>query len=62
MFLSICGAALVVATCAFYWYLLPRNGAVHPLVRNSDVGSMITIAIMTMFTFGVALLFEGFYG
>jgi hypothetical protein len=62
MFLSICGAALVVVTCAFYWYLLPRDGTVHPLVRNSDVGSMVTIAIMTMFTFGVAMLLEGIYG
>ena len=62
MFLSICGGALVVVTCAFYWHLLPRNGTVHPLVRNSDVGSMVTIAIMTMFTFGVAMLFEGIYG
>ncbi|MGA7390507.1 MAG: hypothetical protein WBW99_21635 [Pseudolabrys sp.] len=62
MFLSICGAALVVVTCAFYWYLLPRDGTVHPLVRNSDVGSMVTIAIMTMFTFGVAMLLEGLYG
>jgi hypothetical protein len=35
---------------------------VHPLVRNSDVGSMVTIAIMTMFTFGVAMLLEGIYG
>jgi hypothetical protein len=62
MFLSICGAALVVVSCAFFWHLLPRNGTVHPFVRNSDVGSMVTIAIMTTFTFGVAMLLEGFYG
>jgi hypothetical protein len=61
MLLSICGAALVVFACAFYWYLLPRNGTVHPFVRNSDVGSMVTIAIMIMFTFGLAMLLEGFY-
>ena len=62
MFWSICGVALVVAACAFYWYLLPRNGTVHPFVRNSDVGSMITIAIMSVFTFGLAMLFGGLYG
>jgi hypothetical protein len=61
MLLSICGAALVVVACAFYWYLLPRNGTVHPFVRNPDVGSMVTIAIMIMFTFGLAMLLEGFY-
>ena len=53
---------MVVVTCGFYWYLLPRNGKVHPLVQNSDVGSMVTIAIMAMFTFGMALLLEGLYG
>jgi hypothetical protein len=62
MFFIISGAAMVVVTCGFYWYLLPRNGKVHPLVQNSDVGSMVTIAIMAMFTFGMALLLEGLYG
>lgn len=62
MVLSICGAALVIVACAFYGYLLPRNGTVHPIVRNSDVGSMITIAIMSLFTFGLAMLFGGLYG
>ena len=62
MFWSIFGVALVVAACAFFWYLLPRNGTVHPLVRNSDIGSMITIAIMCLFTFGLAMLFGGLYG
>ena len=62
MFVTICGAALVVVAGASFWYLLPRNGQVHPLVQNSDVGSMITIVIMTVFTFGVVLLVEGFFG
>jgi hypothetical protein len=62
MFWSICGGALVLAACAFYCYLLPRNGTVHPLVRNSDVGSIITIAIMSLFTFGLAMFFGGLYG
>lgn len=58
----ICGAALVVVTGASYWYLLPRNDQEHPLVKSSDVGSMITIMIMSGFTFGVVMLFEGFFG
>jgi len=62
MFSIICGAALIVITCTGYWYLLPRNGQEHPLVKNSEVGSMITIAIMTVFTFGAAMLLEGFFG
>ena len=62
MFSAVSGAALIAATSAFYWYLLPRNGQEHPLVKNSDVGSMITIAMMTVLTFGLAMLFEGFFG
>jgi hypothetical protein len=58
----ICGAALLVATCSFYWYLLPRNGQENPLVKNSDVGSMVTIVIMAVFTFGAALLLDGLFG
>ena len=57
----ICGAALLVATSIFYWYLLPRNGQENPLVKNSDIGSMVTIAIMAAFTFGAALLLNGLF-
>ena len=62
MVLIICGVALVVVACGSYWHLLPRKGKVHPLVENSDVGSMVTIAIMTMFAFGMAMLFGGVSG
>ena len=62
MVLIICGVALVVVACGSYWYLLPHKGKVHPLVENSDVGSMVTIAIMTMFAFGMAMLFGGVSG
>lgn len=58
----ICGAVLLVATSIFYWYLLPRNGQENPLVKNSDVGSMVAIAIMAAFTFGAALLLNGLFG
>jgi hypothetical protein len=56
----ICGAALVAGSCAGYWYLLPRNGQEHPLVKNSDVGSMVTITIMATLTIGLGLLLGGF--
>ena len=62
MLSTISGAAVIGVTAAGYWYLLPRNGEVHPLVRNSDVGSMVTIAIMALLTFGIALLGEGIFG
>jgi hypothetical protein len=62
MFFIICGMALVVVASASYWYLLPRNGRVHPLVENSDVGSMITIVIMAVFTFGAVMIFSGYIG
>jgi hypothetical protein len=60
--LSVVGTILIVATCAAFWRLLPRNGQTHPLVRNSDVGSMITIAMMTVLTAGVAMVLEGLFG
>jgi hypothetical protein len=62
MFYSTFGAALVVATSAFYWYLLPRNGQENPLVKNSDVGSMVTITIMSVLRIGIALLCDGLFG
>jgi phosphatidylglycerophosphate synthase len=58
MFLIICGAALVGG----FWYLLPRNGLEHPLVRNSSVGSAMTLVIMIALTVGVVLMFEGLTG
>jgi hypothetical protein len=59
---TIIGAALIVVTSAFYWYLLPRNGQVNRLVENSGVGSMVTIAVMTLLTVGTCMLFEGLFG
>ena len=62
MFYAISGAALVIAACAAYGYLLPRNGQENRLVRNTDVGSMVTIAVMTVLTLGIALLLDGLFG
>jgi hypothetical protein len=62
MFFTIIGAVMVVGTCAFFWYLLPRDGQVNRLVQNSDVGSMVTIGIMSFLCFGIALLLEGLLG
>jgi hypothetical protein len=58
----ICGAALVAASIGGFWYLLPRNGREHPLVRNSNVGSAMTLVIMIALTVGVVLMFEGLTG
>jgi hypothetical protein len=62
MFPIICGAALVAVSIGGFWYLLPRNGLEHPLVRNSGVGSTMTLAIMIALTIGVILMFEGLTG
>ena len=59
MFYTIVGAALTVISAGSFWYLLPRNGKTHPLVENSDVGSMVTIGIMTGLTAGIAFLAAG---
>jgi len=62
MFSVIIGAVMVVGSSVCFWYLLPRNGQVNPLVRNSDVGSMATIAIMSTLTIGIAILWGGLAG
>ena len=62
MFPTICGAALVSVSVGAFWYLLPRNGLEHPLVRNSNVGSAMTLVIMIALTVGVVLMFEGLAG
>ena len=55
------GAALIVFGVGSFWYLLPRQGKVHPLVENSDIGSLITIGIMTVLTAGIALMCAGLF-
>ncbi len=62
MLFTVSGAALIVLSCGTFWSLLPRNGIVHPVVRNSDVGSMVTIGLMTSLTAGVGLLAAGLFG
>jgi hypothetical protein len=62
MLYIISGAVLVGGGGASFWYLLPRNGRVHSFVQNSDVGSMVTIAIMTAITFGLVMMFAGLSG
>jgi hypothetical protein len=47
---------LIAVSIGSFWYLLPRNGQEHRLVRNTHVGSSITIVILSGFTFGVVLL------
>ena len=62
MLYIISGVAMLVGGFGGFWYLLPRQGDVHPIVRNSDVGSMVTIAIMTVITIGFVFLGAGFLG
>ena len=62
MLYVISGVALVGVGGGSFWYLLPHNGRVHPFVQNSDVGSMVTIAIMTAVTFGLVILCAGLFG
>ena len=53
----ISGIALMVVSAASFWFLLPKNGEIHWLVRNVDLSSMITIGLLSVFTIGVACLF-----
>ncbi len=54
----IIGVALVIVSCAGFWYLLPRNGKVHPLVEKWDGGSMLTLVLMCTITLGFVLVLE----
>ena len=58
----IVGASAISAAGVSFWWLLPRAGEVHPMVRNTDVGSMVTLAIMSVLTFGAVMLFAGLIG
>ena len=62
MLALISGAALAVGASAGFWYFLPRKGQMHPFVEKFDGGSMLTLAIMTVFTTGLVLIFAGFLG
>ena len=55
------GAVLVIMSGAAFWYFLPNKGRVNPLVENSDVGSMVMIAIMSSFTLGLAIMIGGYF-
>jgi hypothetical protein len=55
------GAGLIAAGCAGFWYLLPRQGRIHPLTEKWDGGQMLTIAIMTAVTIGFAILIDGVF-
>jgi len=59
--LTLGGAGLIAVSGLIFWRLLPRNGREHPLVNNSGVGSMITIALLTTMTVGIAMLCEGLF-
>jgi hypothetical protein len=58
----ISGAVLVTSSSLAFWRLLPDNGREHRLAENSGVSSMITITIMTAFTFGLAMIWNGLSG
>ena len=62
MFLILFGVALIAISSACFWYLLPNNGQVHPLIDKFDGGSMITIVILTMVTVGTLLVAAQFIG
>jgi len=45
-----------------FWYFLPRDGVVHPLVTKPFFDSFVTIAIMTTVFVGLALIAEAVVG
>lgn len=58
----ISGAVLLAGSSFAFWRLLPLDGREHRLADNPNVSSMITITIMTAFTFGIAMVWNGLAG
>ncbi len=56
------GAVLMAGSSLCFWRLMPVDGREHRLAANPGVSSMITITIMTVFTFGLAMIWNGFSG
>jgi hypothetical protein len=56
------GLALMVLGSGGFWYFLPRDGAVHPLVKKPFFDSFVTIAIMTTLFVGLSLIAEAVVG
>lgn len=56
------GLALIAFGCIAFWRLMPRDGQVHALVQKYDGGQMMTIALMTVLTAGIALFCDGVFG
>jgi hypothetical protein len=59
--LNAIGLACIAFGCASFWYLLPRDGRVHPLVERWDGGSMLTLGIMSVLTVGIIVLIAGLF-
>jgi len=50
------GAVLVVASAVSFWYLLPKNGKVHPLVGLPGVDAYLPVFITNGFALGVVMM------
>jgi hypothetical protein len=59
---TLSGLALMALGSGGFWYFLPRDGVVHPLVRKPFFDSFVTIAIMTIVFVGLALIAEAVIG
>ena len=56
MLLALPGLLLLVASAAFFAYVLPRKGQVHPWVVLPVIDSVIPLGIITGMIFGIATL------
>ena len=62
MFSALSGVVLIGVSGAGFWYFLPRNGVVHPLVKKRFFDSMVTIVIMTLLVLGFGLIIQSLGG
>ena len=56
------GAVVTAAGAGSFWYLLPRNGAIHPLATKPVFDQMIPISILTAVSIGIMLIVDGIAG
>ena len=53
------GVCLVVASGLAFWIALPRDGQVRPFLRSDTLQAYYTVAILGLFTVGLANIITG---
>jgi hypothetical protein len=53
---AVIGILILLGACAAFWYLLPRNGVVHPLMQAPFLDVIIPLMLVINVPIAVALI------